>query len=335
MKAVMAIDIGKLSLGELEIPKPGEYEALVRMDACAICNSTDLKLLKGEFFSGSFPMVLGHEVISTVVELGTKVVNFQKGDRVFRQMLKDSHVPGEGRSCWGGFAQFGIVTDEWAKRNLAFEQNVLPHAQQKLLVDIEPVPATTMITLMETLDCVMSCGASPGKSVAIVGSGPVGQAFALFARLLGGAPVYVFGRSRRYADRFAQIIRCDGYIVGEDYPSEVKKVIEGGGFDVVIEAVGSEAALGTCIRIAGSSGHVFVYGIAPESHGFQEKQLKNPRVKQVGAVEGRAQRKLAGFLEAGMVSLDQWYSDVFPLDDYQTAFDKVEEKKALKAVLTN
>lgn len=329
----MGVEPGVLGLGELDVPRPGEYEALVRMDACGICNSTDHKLLTNEFCGGPFPIVLGHEVVGTVVEVGSGVKNFAEGDRVFRQRLRDDHVPGEGRSCWGGFAEYGLVVDEWAKQGLPYGPEALPHDQQKLLLDVEPALATGMVTLMETLDCIAACGAAPGRSVAIVGSGPVGQALALFAHLLGASPVYAFGRSAGRAARFADVCRIDGYVAGTDFPPEVEKVIDGGGFDVVVEAVGSAPALATCVCLAGTDGQVRVYGVAPDSEPYPEEIMSRTNVDRVGAKEGRAQAGLATFVESGDVDLEDWVSHRFPLAEYQRAFDRVEARQALKAVL--
>jgi len=322
MKAVMGIEPGKLGIGELEIPRPGEYEALVKMEACAVCNSTDHKLLTNEFFSGAFPIALGHEVISTVVDAGPKVENFRVGDRVFRQRLYDSHVPG-GRSCWGGFAEYGIVVDEWARQGLAYGPESLPHDQQKLMIDVAPELAAGMITLMECLDCIRSCGAAPGKSVAVVGSGPVGQALAMFAKLLGAGPVYAFGRDPARAERFENVCGVDGYVSGECRAT----------FDVAVEAVGSVDALDRCIELAGQAGRVFVYGIAPGSSPYRPDQMSRDNVSTVGAVEGRAQAALVRWIEEGKVNLSDWVSHVLPLEDYQYAFDLVKGKQALKAVL--
>ena len=333
MKAVMALRPGELGLGELEMPEPGDYEALVRMDACAICNSTDHKLMTNEFVPGPFPVVLGHEVVGTVTEVGPKVRNFKPGDRVFRQRLDNHHVPGEGRSCWGGFAEYGLVTDEWAKQDVPYGPSPLPHPQQKLLLDVEPALATGMVTLMETLDCITTCGAKPGTSVAVVGSGPVGQALAMFAKLLGAAPVYAFGRSPAHADRFARVCKADGYVAGPALPAEVERIVEGGGFDVVLEAVGSADALDTCLRLAGGKGRVCVYGIAPASSPWRPEQMERPNVSRVGAKEGRVQAQLAEWVEAGRVDLNDWVSHRLPLSDYQQGFDMVPQKKAMKVVL--
>ena len=332
MKALVAVEIGKLALAELPVPVPGDYDALVRMEACAICNSTDHKLLMNEFCPGPFPACLGHEVISTVVTVGPAVKNFRPGDRVFRQRLEDHHVPG-GRSCWGGFAEFGLVTDHWAAKGVPYDLASLPHAQQKLILDVEPALASAMVTLMETLDCARSAGAAPGVSFAVVGSGPVGQALAMFAKLLGASPVYAFGRRSEPARRFARVCRVDGYVVGTDFPREVARILDRGGFDVVVEAVGSTEALDTCLRLAGAKGRVGIYGVAPESAPFRPDQKSKPNVSFVGGNEGRAQARLVDFVQQGDVNLSDWVSHRFPLADFQKGFDLLAAKLATKVVL--
>ena len=332
MKAVMALRPGVLGLGELPVPTPGEYEALVRMEACAICNSTDHKLLINEFFSGAFPTVLGHEVVGTVVETGPKVANFKAGDRVFRQRLSDQHVPG-GRSTWGGFAEYGVVVDEWAKQGVAYDPAVLPHDQQKLLLNVEAPLATTMITLMETLDCIPTCGAASGKSVAIVGSGPVGQAFAMFAKLQGAGPVYAFGRRASLAQRFADVTHCDDYVIHAAGDKGVQRIIAQGGFDIVMEAVGSVDAMTQCLELAGKKGKVFAYGIPPDSNPYRKDQLAHANVQNAGAKEGRVQARLVAYISAGKVRLQDWMDACLPLEEYQHGFDLVTQKKANKVVL--
>lgn len=333
MRAILATTPGILGLGDLPMPHYDEYEALVRMEACAICNSTDHKLLFNEFFPGVFPVALGHEVIGQVVEVGSKVTSFKPGDRVFRQRLRDSDVPG-GRSCWGGFAEFGLVEDLWAKEGIPYGNAALPHDQQKLLLDVPAPQATAMVTLMETLDCLMTCRVGKGMNVAIVGSGPVAQAFALFARLLRARRVYAFGRRDAYRARFTDVCRADGYVVGDDMPADVEEIVTHGGFDVVMEAVGSADALDRCLKLAGVNGATCIYGIPPASAPYHSEQTTRPGIQWVGAMEGRAQRRLVQFIESGAVRLEDWVSHVLPLEQYRQAFDLVDSKEVTKVVLT-
>ena len=94
-------------------------EALVQVEVCGICNSTDWKIIEGEFVSGSYPILLGHESCGRVIAVGERVRSFRVGDRVLRFRLQDAHVPYPGgRSCWGGFVERAIVVDVWAKQDV-------------------------------------------------------------------------------------------------------------------------------------------------------------------------------------------------------------------------
>jgi D-arabinose 1-dehydrogenase-like Zn-dependent alcohol dehydrogenase len=103
MKGLFVISINTLGVLELEEPRLGDYDALVRVEACGICNSTDWKIIEGRFIKGNFPILLGHESAGRVIKTGKKVVDLKEGDRVLRSRLydKDISIPG-GSSRFGG-----------------------------------------------------------------------------------------------------------------------------------------------------------------------------------------------------------------------------------------
>jgi len=108
MRAAIVETPGRLEIREVPLPQPGDYQALVRMEACSICNATDHKIVEGQlpFISrDQYPGILGHESVGTVVEVGPRVRHFREGDRVLRVWAV---VPGLN-SFWGGFAEFGLV----------------------------------------------------------------------------------------------------------------------------------------------------------------------------------------------------------------------------------
>jgi alcohol dehydrogenase, propanol-preferring len=70
-----------LRLGQIDRPKPGSGEILLQVHACAVCR-TDLHVATGELPDPKLPLVLGHEIVGRVVELGSGVERFTIGDRV-------------------------------------------------------------------------------------------------------------------------------------------------------------------------------------------------------------------------------------------------------------
>jgi L-iditol 2-dehydrogenase len=331
MKGLFVTAPGKLEILEMTIPEPGPFEALVRTDACAICNSTDTKVIKGEFVSGTWPVLLGHEDIGTVVKLGSGVRSFKIGDRVLRGTLADSYVPFPGgRSCWGGFVEYNLVSDVWAKEGAVY--NAWPHPQQIVPSDIKPVDASLLITLKENLSVVSNFDVV-GRTLAIVGTGPVAQAMILFAHYLGAKVIVVFGRNPAWKERLLKL-GADAYATRQEQPDQLRTVLKDGGFERVLEAVGSRAALAQCIQLAGKVGKVGIYGIPSESEPYAERDLKNPIVSTPKVAEAEVHDQMLDMVHQGQVNLSDWVSQVLPWQEFAQGFERVWRKEANKVVLT-
>ena len=70
-----------LQLREVPKPKPGRGQLLVRVSTCGICR-TDLHVVDGELPDLKLPLILGHQIVGRVEEIGDESSNFAIGDRV-------------------------------------------------------------------------------------------------------------------------------------------------------------------------------------------------------------------------------------------------------------
>ena len=70
-----------LKLMDLPVPTPGPDQVLLQVHACAVCR-TDLHILDGELQHPKLPLIMGHQIVGTVVELGESVQRFQLGERI-------------------------------------------------------------------------------------------------------------------------------------------------------------------------------------------------------------------------------------------------------------
>jgi propanol-preferring alcohol dehydrogenase len=79
----MVLDAPKTPLrpADLPVPEPAAGQALLRVHACAVCR-TDLHVLDGELPRPKLPLVLGHQIVGTVVRMGNGEARFRTGDRV-------------------------------------------------------------------------------------------------------------------------------------------------------------------------------------------------------------------------------------------------------------
>ena len=116
MRAIVVSEPDRFATIELPKPPVGAFDALVKSDVAFICNATDRKLVQGTFPGISldaYPLLLGHENVGTVVEVGEHVTSFAIGDRVIGGLLLDPTVD-TVHSGWGGFCDYVLIRDHKA-----------------------------------------------------------------------------------------------------------------------------------------------------------------------------------------------------------------------------
>ena len=84
---------------EVPVPAPGPEQVLIRVQTCGVCR-TDLHVVDGELPHPKLPLILGHEIVGTVVETGSAVRQFQIGERLGVPWL--GYTCGQCRYCRRG-----------------------------------------------------------------------------------------------------------------------------------------------------------------------------------------------------------------------------------------
>jgi len=335
MLAAVVEQPGQLAVREVPLPMIDETECLVQILACGLCNSTDRKLLDGHFrYKGpeAYPGILGHEAVGRVIECGSAVESFQVGDLVLRPGA--SYAAGEGpTSMYGGLAQYGKIKDP-RHGGSRMHQLVPP--------DMDPVDATMLVTLKETLSWLQRWRVEPGESIVVLGSGPVGLSFAWFARLLGCHPVLLLGRRDEPLQR-ALDMGVDGVINTTcDNPRQVVNTwTDGRGADRVIEAIGDEAALPLGLSLLSPQGRLGVYGIAAtRAPGDMERRAVDIALARnewalefLNPQEWAPHEHLLWLVKQAIVRPGDWYTHVLPLEQTQHGFDLLASREAFKVVV--
>ena len=91
MRAMILDGVGQpLREGKLPIPKPQSEQVLLKVHVCGVCR-TDLHIVDGELVKPKLPLVLGHQIVGTVIETGNQGTKFPVGTRV--------GVPWLGHTC--------------------------------------------------------------------------------------------------------------------------------------------------------------------------------------------------------------------------------------------
>jgi propanol-preferring alcohol dehydrogenase len=237
---------------EIETPRPGPGQALVRVHAAGVCG-TDLHIVDGMIKPDSYPMTLGHEAAGIVEEAGpgaaiaagTRVAVFNKlfcGSceqcLLGRQNLC-SVEPGQlGFNRDGGDADYIVVPE----RNLA----VLPEA-----VDFATAAVLTCAG-MTAVHATRMSGLASGQTAVVDGVGGVGI-LVVQAAARAGATVIAVADSAAKADLATGHGAADAVVLapGDDYaalPEAIRSRTGGRGADVFFELVGTTDTMTAGIR---------------------------------------------------------------------------------------
>ncbi len=270
MKANVFRGINDFRIEEVERPRAGIGEAVIRVTLTTVCG-TDLHIVRGEYPVKS-GLIIGHEAVGVIAELGAGVTGYSIGDRV----LVGAITPcGQCRACLSGqSAQCGNGDDYEAIGGWRFgntingaqaEYLLVPHAQANLAKIPDELTDEQVVLLADIASTgfsgAESGGVKIGDTVVVFAQGPIGICASIGARLMGASLVIgVDGDDQRLA-----IARKMGVDIVLDYRktdvvAEVKK-ITGGGADVAIEALGTQVTFENCLRSLRAGGTLSSLGV--------------------------------------------------------------------------
>jgi len=246
-------------------PRVEAGEVLVKVKAATTCG-TDLKIFQRGYVEKiiKLPTIFGHEWAGEVVEVGEGLEWPEKGMRV----RAGNSAPclhctmcqkGKYNLCenmiwlWGAYAEYIKIP---ARMVLVNTQEIPTHVSYEEAAITEP------------LACVLhgaeEAGIKLGDSVAIIGAGPIGLLHLLTAKKIGVEKAIVIDLVEERLN-FAEKLGADETInAGKtDVPEAVRKLTNGYGADVVIEAIGLQASWEQALKLVRKGGTVLEFGGCP------------------------------------------------------------------------
>ncbi|NLG50723.1 MAG: alcohol dehydrogenase catalytic domain-containing protein [Chloroflexi bacterium] len=339
MKAAVVEGPNQLVVRDVPMPTMGPYDALVRIEACSICNATDRKIVERQFVTSiPVPLVLGHESVGTIIQVGERVRRYKPGQRVLRPGVTYDYDKVGIASAWGGFAQYGLVTDMAALLDDQPDHpvNGMWPKQQIIPEYLDPVEATAIITLKETLFAIRAADVNRTTRTAIVGTGPVARSFIFWAHWIGVPYLAVLGRSQRWCEECIDL-GADSYMVIEDRTEEETSAKSPwGSFDRVIDAVGSNEALESALALVSPTGLVGNYGVPEEddAEGIMVRAARESgRIIRLPVREEDVHDEVLSLIENGTVVLRDWISHRLPLEQINEGFAMLARREAFKVVI--
>ncbi len=340
MKANVFHGKNKIRVEEVEKPRAGVGDAVIRVTLTTICG-TDLHIVRGEYPVAS-GLVIGHEPVGVIEELGEGVSGYSIGDRVLvgaitpcgqcRACLSSHSAQcghGEGYEALGGWrfgntingAQAEYLKVPYAQANLAKIPDDLTDEQVVLLADI----ASTGFSGAE------SARIKIGDSVVVFAQGPIGLCATAGAKLMGAALIIGIDADEH---RLAMSKRMGADITLDyrdtDVVQEVKR-LTGGGADVAIEALGTQQTFESALRSlrpAGTLSSLGVYsGKLQIPYEAFAAGIGDHRIVTTLCPGGKERmRRLMEVVRHGRVDLTPLLTHTFPLDKIGDAYDLFGER---------
>jgi threonine dehydrogenase-like Zn-dependent dehydrogenase len=347
MKAVVFKGKDHIAVEEVPRPRAGFGEAVIRITATTICG-TDVHIVRGEYPVRP-GLILGHEPVGVIDELGGGLEGlYHVGQRVIVGAITPCgqcfYCLNDARSqCNGplGGWRFGnTINGAWA------EYLLVPDARANLA----PIPAG--LDDEDVLMCpdIFSTGLSGvesgnvkvGDSVAIFAQGPIGLCATIGAKLRGAALIIgVDGSPERLevARRFGANVTLNIHD-GDPIP-EIKRLTDGRGVDVAIEALGQQQTFENSLKATRPGGTVSSLGVysgklvAPYETIYAG--LGDQKIVTTLCPGGKERmRRLMAMVANRRVDLSQLVTHRFALDDIRDAFDLFSHQRdgVLKVALT-
>jgi alcohol dehydrogenase len=259
-----------IRLEEVARPHPGSGEAVIRITLTTICG-TDVHILRGEY-PVKPGLVIGHEPVGVIEELGEGVTGYKIGDRV----LVGAITPcGQCRACLSAqWAQCGHGDGVEAIGGWRFgntingaqaEYLLVPNAQANLAKIPDELSDEQVVLLADIASTGFSGAESAririGDTVVVFAQGPIGLCATAGAKLMGAS--FIIGvESDPIRMRMSKQMGADHVLDpgGVDLLSEIKK-LTGGGADVAIEALGTQTTFENCLRCLRPGGTLSSLGV--------------------------------------------------------------------------
>lgn len=341
MRATVFHGKNQIRVEEVEKPRAGAGEAVIRVTLTTICG-TDLHIVRGEY-PVKPGLIIGHEPVGVIEELGAGVTGYELGDRVLVGAITpcgqcnaclSGHLSqcghGEGYEALGGWRFGNKINGAQA------EYLLVPHAQ----ANMAKIPAELTDEQVVLLADIASTGLSGaesaqikiGDSVVVFAQGPIGLCATAGAKLMGAALIIgVDGDSNRLsmARRLGADVVLDYREV--DVVAEVNK-LTGGGADVAIEALGTQQTFEgslRCLRPGGILSSLGVYsGKLELPYDAFAAGIGDHRIVTTLCPGGKERmRRLIEIVRHGRLDLTPLLTHTFPLDEIVEAYKLFGERR--------
>jgi threonine dehydrogenase-like Zn-dependent dehydrogenase len=342
MKVAAYEGIKSIRLQERAYPKIKPGEAIVKVKYCGICGSDMHSYLQGR--KGPPGLVLGHEVVGTVVELGKDVKGSKIGDRV---VIGPPGSCGECYYCRHGHPSYclhcmentiglspGVDGGMAEYVRVPIPENMLV----KIPDEVSFEDAVLMDTIAVSFHGIRISHFRIGDNVIVSGAGPIGLAAIEFLRIGGARHITVLQRSPvklQMGLEYGADLGLNPVVEGDALPKKIAALYGGVGADVVFECAGTPEAFQTALGVVKGGGQIMIVGHSNLPSPMIEQHFNRAEIETKGSrVYDKEEIEMClAFLAQGRFKTTGMVSDIISLDDIvEKGFERLAVDKTLLKV---
>lgn len=342
MKSAVYLKAGQVGLVEMDHPQILDPDdAIIRIVRTCVCGS-DLWSYRNEQVKPG-RMNSGHEAIGIVAEVGDAVTTVKAGDFVIAPF---THGCGDCDACRAGYDGTcdRHIGNNWSD-GVQAEYMRFEYANWAL-VKIPGQPSDYsegMLKSFLALADVMPTGyhaarvvdVKPGDKVVVIGDGAVGQCAVIAAKMRGASQIVLMSR---HEDRQKMALESGATAVvaerGEEGIAKVREIL-GGGADVALECVGTEAAVDQALGVLHNGGRLGFVGVPH----YNNRALGSTFAQNITVAGGAAsvttydkQLLLKAVLD-GDINPGRVFTSSYKLEEIDQAYKDMDERKTIKALI--
>jgi aryl-alcohol dehydrogenase len=348
--AVLRAALMPLAIESLELEGLREDEVLVRVVASGVCH-TDIGLWETWSDSGS-PVVLGHEGAGVVERVGKQVKTVREGEHVVLSYQSCGACPEcLGRKPWAcqrfyeanfGFARLdgSNALKQSGVRGHFFGQSSFATYSLATERSVVKVPEDLDLELLGPLGCGMQTGAGtvlnalavhPNASIAILGTGSVGLAATMAARIAGANPIIGVDVNQHRLELALELGATDViYSSQTDVASAVSR-ITGGGVDYTVDTTGDNSVLRLAVDLLNQGGTAALLTGAPSPSPLKGGR-KTIQVIQGSSIPQEFIPRLIKYFRGGLFPFDRLVK-FYDFADVNRAIADARDGRTIKPVL--
>jgi len=325
-----------ISLLDVPEPKCGADDILLRIRAAGICGS-DLHAYRwnewAERTLKKLPVILGHEFMGEIAEIGKNVKGFKIGERV---AVDPAIACGKCTGCRNG--HFNLCEHReiiGSDRNGAFTRYTLvpPDLLYKLPDEISDEIGAFLEIFALAVHAVERSKVKPGDTAVVVGAGPIGLSTLICAKAAGAKKIFVTARSSLVRIKAAKELGPEAVInVSEADPAKtILELNDGQKVDVVFEVSGNPVVIPQAVEYVRKGGEIVVVGSPPKVNVEIPLLMMVRNEISLIAVQGRTHSSWVRAINlVGRVNVAPILGPIVPLDDIEDAFRKCMNGEVIK-----